>query len=148
MTDQAAAFKGTFHDMKFVKGRKQAQIIVEIPIEHAAAVVAAFGAPNPENPVWIALARLDIQPAKEEPKPKNREAQKAGMLCDDPRFQAFVWEQIPSVEHLQTYHEADRKENAENYIREFCGVTSRKDLTPDNESWKHLQAEYELWLRS
>lgn len=156
MTDQPAAFKGTFHDMKFVKGRKQAQVIVEVPIEHAAAVVAAFGAPNPENPVWIALARLDVQPAKEE-KATNREAQRAGMLAGDHSFWAFlsakkdVWiNQDQDKYHTDAYDVNAIKENTEisaQYIREFSGVESRADLSPDNKAWNALLAEFEKWKR-
>lgn len=40
----ATAFSGSYCDMRFVKSRKVAQIVVEIPIEQAAAFVAAFGA--------------------------------------------------------------------------------------------------------
>lgn len=153
MTDQPAAFKGTFHDMKFVKGRKQAQIIVEIPIEHAAAVVAAFGAPNPENPVWIALARLDIQPAKEEPKPKNREAQKAAILCDDVRFQSFLWSEFEiekcDVRAARTDDDNEyAKGAAADFIRDYCGVDSRKELTADNVNWRALQARFDVWCNS
>lgn len=150
MTDQPAAFKGTFHDMKFVKGRKQAQIIVEIPIEHAAAVVAAFGAPNPENPVWIALARLDVQPAKEEPKPKNREAQKAAILCEDRRFQAFLCNEhdVEKCGPIVCPEQSDRIEAAAEFIRMYCNVDSRKELWPECQPWKELQAQYVLWCRS
>ena len=55
---KAAAFSGDYCDLKFVKTRKVAQITIEIPLEHAAAFVAAFGAPDPVNGVPVGFARL------------------------------------------------------------------------------------------
>ena len=54
-----AAFKATFHNIKNVMGRKTAQIILEVPIEQAPAVTRALGWPDPSNPAWVAVARME-----------------------------------------------------------------------------------------
>lgn len=45
----AAAFKDTYSDLRFVKSRKVAQVVVELPIEEASRFVEAFGAPDPSK---------------------------------------------------------------------------------------------------
>ncbi len=52
----AAAFQGSYCDMKFIKSRSVAQVVIEIPIEQAAAFVAAFGAPDPAKECPVAGA--------------------------------------------------------------------------------------------
>lgn len=53
----AAAFTGTYADIKLIRSRSVMQIIVEVPIEQAETVIAAFGVPQPgaERPVAVAL---------------------------------------------------------------------------------------------
>jgi hypothetical protein len=53
-----AAFQGSYADLKFIKSRSVAQVVVELPIEEAAAFVAAFGAPVPGSECPVALARI------------------------------------------------------------------------------------------
>lgn len=63
------AFQGSYCDLRFVKTRSVAAITVEIPIEQAAAFIAAFGTPNPAVECPVALAR--INPAKPTEKPAS-----------------------------------------------------------------------------
>lgn len=58
--DELLAAKGDYCGLKFVQGRKVAQVIIEIPIEHANAFVNAFGTPDSANPVKVALARMMV----------------------------------------------------------------------------------------
>ena len=51
--------KGTYSDFKIVKTRNIAQIIVEIPLEHAEEFVTMFGMPTPNMDKWVAVARLN-----------------------------------------------------------------------------------------
>jgi hypothetical protein len=54
-----AAFKATFSDFRLVKGRKVAQIVVEVPIEEADNALKALGGiPRPDLERWVAVARL------------------------------------------------------------------------------------------
>ncbi|MGX7706351.1 hypothetical protein [Methylobacterium sp. Gmos1] len=56
---------GTFADFKLIKGRKVAQIVVEIPIEQADAIVAALGGlPNPAVERWVAMAPVNMEAAR------------------------------------------------------------------------------------
>lgn len=59
-----AAFKATFHNIKNVMGRKVAQIILEVPIEQAPMVTRALGWPDPNNPAWVGVARMEEPPAE------------------------------------------------------------------------------------
>jgi hypothetical protein len=53
MTDEPAAVKATFSDFRLIKGRKQAQLVLEIPIEEADRALAALGGiPQPQSDHW------------------------------------------------------------------------------------------------
>lgn len=60
LTDKDSAITADYAQLKFVQGRKVAQIILEIPIEQGAEFVRMFGTPNPEEGTPVALARLNI----------------------------------------------------------------------------------------
>ena len=57
-----SAIAGTYSDLKFIKSRSVAQVVVEVPIERAADVVALFGTPQPGGEVWVGMARLKDNP--------------------------------------------------------------------------------------
>lgn len=96
----AAAFAGTYSDLKLVKSRSVAQVVVEIPIEKAEGFIAAFGMPIPgaERPVALALLNLPTDkpeqpkavPAGGEKTPEERMVIRAIMLCKDFRFQEWI----------------------------------------------------------
>jgi hypothetical protein len=137
----AAAFSGDYVDLRFVKSRKVAQVVVELPIEQAAAFVAAFGAPNPSTGVPVALARLaaaqEQQPAKERRKfSELPPSQQAAMRCNEPDFQRFLSVGDPV--------EAARK------VRMACRVESRAELNSNANAasaWQQLEAGYFAWQR-
>ena len=132
-----AAFQGTYSDFRLVKGRKVAQIVVEVPIEaadHALEVLG--GVPRPDAERHVAVARLQIPPgatteaaigsaAADHPPPPERSAvapggayaKRAGILCNDPKFQA--WMGTPDAEQT-----AER-------LRLQTGVHSRRDYDHD-----------------
>jgi hypothetical protein len=73
MSDRPAAIQASFADFRLIKGRKTAQIILEIPIEGADAALAALGGiPQPHSERWVGVARLNgsTQPPEPEPKPQ------------------------------------------------------------------------------
>jgi len=84
----AAAFRATFSDFRIVKGRKMAQIVLETPLEEAdAALEVLGGVPRPDAERWVAVARLETQPAKvEKPKRERLMSERAAMLCQSPAF--------------------------------------------------------------
>jgi hypothetical protein len=60
MTDEPAAIQASFSDFRLIKGRKTAQLILEIPIEGADAALAALGGiPQPHSERWVGVARLN-----------------------------------------------------------------------------------------
>lgn len=136
-----AAFSGDYVDLRFVKSRKVAQVVVELPIEQAAAFVAAFGAPNPSTGVPVALARLapaqDQQPAKERRKFMDLPpAQQAAMRCNEPEFQTFL--------KVSTADDAARE------VRRLCGVETRAELNSDERAarrWGTMEGDYFAWQR-
>jgi hypothetical protein len=137
----AAAFSGDYVDLRFVKSRKVAQVVVEIPIEQAAAFVAAFGAPNPSTGVPVALARLaaaqEQQPAKERRKfSELPPSQQAAMRCNERDFQTFM--------------DASTPDEAAESVRLHCGIRSRAELNSSPEAaakWDLLEADYFAWQR-
>ncbi len=144
-----AAFQGAYSDLRFVKSRSVAQVVIELPIEQAGAFVAHFGAPVPGAEVPVAIARLVEQKAasiapesalaakRRRPFSSLSLAQQAGMRCEEPTFRTFLRE-------TRRYHG-----DVADYVRHYCGVVSRSQLALDNESgarWLKLNREYETWL--
>ncbi len=125
MTD-AAAFAGTYSDLKLVKSRSVAQVIVELPIEHAERFIAAFGMPIPglEKPVALALLNLPTaQPAVPEQREPSAGVEdgmrvRSVMLCKDKAFQAYC--------------KADNEAEAREYLLTYCEIDSRSEL-----AWNH-----------
>ncbi len=148
MTDAVA---GTYSDLKFIKTRGVAQIVIEVPIERAGEVVALLGTPMIGNEVWCAVARLAGPPQqsvgdgipKIPPGPGTREAkpkrewddippsEQAGIACADEGFQKW-WR-------------GDEKYAALS-VRDSCGVNSRSKLDTNSvaaERWRDLYARFQ-----
>jgi hypothetical protein len=127
-----AAIQGTFSDFRTVKGRKVAQLVIEVPVEQAdAALQALGGVPQPHDPKWVAVARLDPKAASKPAEPKERKAwadlppsQQAAIRCGERDFQKF---------------------DPADTVRMFCLVKSRRDLDTDHRArmlWFGLDTEY------
>jgi hypothetical protein len=152
MTDQPAAIQATFADFRLIKGRKQAQLVLEIPIEEADNALAVLGGiPQPQSDCWVAVARLN---GVAKPKPEPTEQRKwddlklsmqAGIRCNEPAFQRFMREVYDSEAH------GDDDVDAANAVRHICGVDSRSGLN-DNpeaaEAWRDLDRSYQAWLKA
>ena len=144
----AAAIKGDYVDLRFVKGRKVLQIVVECPIEAGPSVVQAFGTPNPETNIPVALARLNEEPKPEPVKERRsfdelRPSQQAGMLCQQGDFRTFLAERSGCT-HFKTLD----IDMAADDVREHCEVHSRADLDTNPTAaglWQSLRAEFEAW---
>jgi hypothetical protein len=139
-----AVIKATFADWRTIKGRKQLQLHFEVPIELQAQVLTYLGAPDPTNPKWCAIALLDMSKASKPEQPKERRRfdelpppQQAGIICAEPSFWAFIRE-----EHGMDAYSA---EDAAHFVREYCGVASRSQLTAGLSSWKSLRGRYQAW---
>ena len=150
------AIAGTYSDLKFIKSRSIAQVVVEIPIERAGEVVALFGTPQPGAEVWVALARLNDNPAGSfngrtsgfdpedggstpSPAAKPRTpwsdmppAQQAGIRCADPKFMAFLTARMAAEDAFFKAHlvrpPVETADAAADVVREVCRVQSRAEL--------------------
>lgn len=142
-----AAFKATYSDLKFIKSRKVAQVMLELPIEQADAFVKAFGTPNPASETWVAIARLDLSKTQEPEKAKRKFdelplSQQAALLCNREAFWRFL------DSHYQNIHVAD-EQSAAAVLRDMCGVLSRSEIDSSHgaaERFKSLSSEFDAWL--
>lgn len=141
-----AAIQGSYADLRFVKGRKVCQIVIEIPIEAGDQFVSIFGAPNPESEIPVAIARLDRAAApKQIEKPRRPMgelpyAQQAALHCNDKRFQRFLYEEGLAAEPSETA--------AAWAVRTQCGVDSRADISSNGiaiDNWRKLVDRFDAW---
>ena len=140
------AVLATFSDFKIVKGRKVAQLILEVPLEGAQAALEALGGvPQPDSAQWVGIAPVDPDKAqKPAEKPKGgRLAMRAGILCGDLRFAVFVMEKYNPPRGTEM--------DVTEWLRVHCGVKSRADLDHNEgagEKFMDLEWLYRDWLRS
>ncbi len=141
------AFSATFADFKIIKGRKQAQIILEVPIEHANAALAALGGvPRSDNEQWVGVAPITPEAAEKAPEERKggKLAQRAGILCGEQSFGKFLTEECNFTPSATPEDRAKR-------LRTWCGVTSRAHLDHDvaaRSEFLKLDAEYRDWMRA
>ena len=151
MTDHAI-IAGSFADFKIIKTRSTAQLIIEIPIEHAdEALERLGGVPQSGKERPVAVARLNLDVARElapqaSEKPKGgRLAQQAGIVCNEGAFRQFLIEQEDlSVSPGRAITTAVVAEA----IRLLCGVDSRSELdsNPDAAArWRDIHGRYLAW---
>ena|SRR5581483_1265781 len=137
--NSAAAIRGTFADFRLIKGRKVAQLVVELPIEEADGALATLGGlPRPDREAWVALARLNVTSVKPTP---TKLAMIAGMRCEDPIFQRFLIEEL-GVDAPQD------GDTAAEFVRRYCRVDSRKQLNLDPDAmdrWRDLDGKFIAW---
>jgi hypothetical protein len=149
-----AAIQGDFVDLRFVKGRKVCQIIIEAPIEAGGAIVSAFGTPNPAITIPVVLARLNSPyEAKETPIAEAKQAdphrltkggklsREAAMLCQAGAFWKFMEEHV-----IGTPRNSDE---AADLLRSECGVTSRAELDHDEKAaarFREIKSSYDAWM--
>ena len=144
----AAAFQGSYADMKFVKSRSVVQIVIELPIERAAAFVAAFGAPEPSKECPVAIARIDTSTASSgAEKPTKRAfnelpiAQRSAMLCEREAFRTFL--------NQQRLCNVTNAEDAASALRGLLSIRSRADLGTNivaATKFEALEREFNDWL--
>lgn len=148
------AFRATYSDFKLVKTRKVVQIVLEIPLEQANAVLDILGGmPDPSKESWVGVALLHpdapaLQPeALPPPAGTKRDwrdippAQQAGMRCAEPVFVAFLKERFPEEWRAS-------KNDAAELVRRICGVSSRSELnaTPSAKAlWSELDDSFIAW---
>jgi len=149
MTDQAT-FSGTYSDLKLIRSRKVAVVCIEIPIEAAAAFVAAFGMPNPAEETWVAIARMKNEVKEptttlKRPFDKLPLPQQAALACKREAFQRFVFES-PLIE-IGAIEISERA--AAVFVRHHCKIESRSELARNEiaaDNWEELYRDFTLWL--
>ncbi len=156
-------FRATYSDLKLIKTRGVVQFCFEVPLEHSAEAMRVLGGmPTPASEVWCAIARLgidapngkeddsktEIQPSAQPPLPASNEpparadtrlAQKAGKLCNDPRFWKFCQEDGCII------HDKDQ---AAEHVRAVCEVQTRRDIRPGTVAEQRLNliiSAFEAW---
>ncbi len=146
----ASAMQGDFVDLRFVKGRKVCQVVIEIPIEAGAAFVAAFGTPNPAISVPVAIARIDLNAKAESaetsvktPRRWNEisKSQQAGILCGEGAFRKYLNE-------TRNYN-CETTDDCKQAIYEICNISSRADLNQNKvaaDLFDDLESGYRAWF--
>src|SRR6185312_1949771 len=147
-----AVIKATFSDWRTVKGRKQLQLIIEVPLEQQREVLERLGAPNGENPLWCAIAMLTKEAAH--PKPidlsksergkelyRSKDAMeqaaiRACILCEDLKFQ--LWASKHSVPGIT---------DTASWLRFKLNVHSRNEISSSDRAYNkflELEAQYKM----
>jgi len=147
MTQQGAAIAGTYSEFRMVKGRKVLQIIIEVPLEKQAEAFLALGFPMPDNPQWVAVARLQSAPPAASTGPKNEAASerakadyrfkppaqqavvRAARLCAELRFQAWIETHCAAKGITST--EQPGEDSTADLLRRCIGVKSRGEIATD-----------------
>jgi hypothetical protein len=143
MADNLAVIQATFSDWRTVKGRKQLQLIFEVPIEQQGDVLARLGAPSGDSPKWCAIALL--APNASAPAPVQNEkiergkaayagkndmekaATRAAMLCKDRQFQAWLVDE-PSEHQAATE------------VKRQLRIQSRSEIATDQQAYRKFLA--------
>jgi hypothetical protein len=132
-------------DMRNIGAHKSLKLTLHIPEEHALHAIEAFGWPTGVNPVYVELTRLDpdaaVMPRKQELTPDKKLVRRIGMLCGDPVFARFMFEEGKAAS-------TDEQEIAA-AVRAYCGVRSRTEIIPGSpakEKWDRLEARFQAWL--
>lgn len=169
-----AIFTASFADLKIVRTRSVAQIVLEIDLAHAQAFVAAFGMPLPGVETPVAIARLEPDraaaitadvvtpevdaPVEPAPPPKAERAappagynavQDCAMRCAEPHFQRWLvghyrMEGMPINPMQQTNWVTAQ-------VRGLLGIQSRKELATNTEArdrWIDLVSLYSKYQSS
>lgn len=155
-----AAFQATYSDLKVIKSRKVAQVILEVPLEQANHAMEVLGGlPRPDAETWVAVARLVKEadsPPDSKPKEKTegeRAVIRAVMLCRDESFWKFL-RSIRLDEWRDAAANCDHADENETVARltlyRALQIGSRSVLLhdgPARQRFHKLDNEYKDWLR-
>jgi hypothetical protein len=164
-----AALRGTFSDFKLIRGRKVAQLVIEVPIEQADAALQALGGiPNPADERWVAVARLQpeakAQPVSDRPVPTLGIADRAKQESDEegrrrrfhemnPAAQIAMSCSLPSFREFLRAREGyihDDADTCDAWVKGILRVRSKTEVVPGSQAfakWNELRGNYEVWLR-
>ena len=171
----AAVIKAVYADLRFVKTRKVAQLVLELPIEKAKDAFDTLGAPDPAESQWVAVAPLKPEAVKKDsgsdagppslasdgggveaggsspaPPPQKSEGERAiaqfYACCSDEAFLEWFGAEIaPRSPYTFT---AWQLSTANEAIKRFLEIVSAKeirDIPEARERWKRLHDSYTAW---
>jgi len=133
MAGAPMAIKARYADWRPVKGRKVLQVVLEVPLEQQNEVLKLLGAPLPDRDLWVAVAVLDESKGQIK---GGKLAQSAGIICNEGAF----WR----------WSGATNADEAADFIRQRCGVTSRSMLDHDEQAaraFRDMKLEYDVWIK-
>lgn len=148
MTNQI--FKAEYADFKNVKTRSAVQFIFEVPVEQANHIIQMIGMPNPAEPQWFGIAKLNSGHASQQtapggaPTPPPVPSQKWGELSYVRKAgirstNAVFWDFI----------QVENEQDAAEFIRQRCKVSSRSEIdgNPDAmAAFDFLDKEFQGYL--
>lgn len=147
------AIAATFVDFRNIKGRKQLQMVFEIPVEQMMEALAILGSPNEHEPSWFAIAPLNYKPepkALQHKEPRKladmRLSQQAALLCEDGAFIKWVLNRADRAWVEGSLEGEQHPRTSEAAVRSLCGVLSRSEFDTHETAaarWKHLYGEWE-----
>lgn len=135
------------------------RVVIDIEPAGRAAAFALFDAPG----VPVAVARLTNEAAVAHDRAQQAEppadplpphklptplSSKVAMTCGERSFLTFL--QWFDPEGFGAVEASGCAEAATQYVRDYCGVASRRDIrpgTPAADRWASLRLEYETWQR-
>lgn len=117
-----AAIKATFHTARPVPSRGVVSFVFDVPTENASAALDVLGGfPSGGDAVWVGIARLVPEKPAPEKKPPYADRSdgeqavvRAAIMCGDGEFQAWLG--------------ARDRDHAAQMMRDYCGVTSRREI--------------------
>lgn len=148
MSENLAVIRATFSDFRIVKGRKQAQLIFELPLEQAQDAVLKLGMPNPSEPAWCAIALLDMAKTQEPQSSAKSEAAKKAyrdmpewkkaatrcvMLCKDGRFQDWLRDK---QRRGRNWSNLDREQVTAGCLKDQLRIESRSEIATDERAYQ------------
>lgn len=146
-----AAISGDYVDLKFIKTRKVCQMVIEVPIELGPQIVTAFGTPQPDSNVPVAIARLTSKPTTPAPdtEPERRRfsemqpSQQSALRCNNEAFRAFLKD--------TGGYATSTPDDAAKAVRDICMVTSRATFDRDQVAagrWWQLNDQFLAWMEA
>lgn len=100
-----------------------------------------------DMPIALAPLVADFEEADPEPEPQSKPkggslARLAGHLCNDPEFQQFV-----SVTYKVTLFAGSYAEDCAQWLRDYCGVSSRAEIDGDQEATEAFHRVRGGWIK-
>lgn len=155
----AAIIEAEYVEWRMVKTRSSLQLVFEVPLEAQEHVMKALGVPLPNVSSPVAICRL-VQKAARPPaqiahandehaaddipgKPPRPLSQVSAILCGIVAFRRFIMEQYDGWDQMPTADEAA------DWLREECGITSRRELDTDEAAaanFRNIRSKYSAWM--